>query len=152
MESDVKRIEVLCRERVHLFQRLLDCVTTEKDGLIELNIKKLWSLMEEKQKIIESLEESRNRINDLIDLDDPYPHIPAGDRKTFMGLFRKIERLKGEIKQRVQENVSIIQESLDFFHDLVSVFFNSGGKENTYGDMVRGNTMDSTSILYQREA
>jgi len=152
METDVRGIEILCLERIHLFQRLLDCVTTEKDSLVELNVKKLWSLMEEKQKIIESLEQSRNRIGELIDLDNPYPHIPDGDRRMFMSFFRKIEQLKGEIKQRIQENVSIIQESLNFFHDLVSVFANSARKENTYEEMVRGNTVESSSIFYQREA
>jgi len=152
METDVRGIEILCLERIHLFQRLLDCVTTEKDSLIELNVKKLWSLMEEKQGIIESLEQSRNRIGELIDLDNPYPHIPDGDRRMFMSFFRKIEQLKGEIKQRIQENVSIIQESLSFFHDLVSVFANSAKKENTYEEMVRGNAVGSSSIFYQREA
>lgn len=152
METDVRGIEILCLERIHLFKKLLDCVTIEKDSLIELNVKKLWALMEEKQGIIESLEQSRNRIGELIDLDDPYPHIPDGERRTFMSFFRKIEQLKGEIKQRIQENVSIIQESLNFFHDLVSVFANSAKKENTYEEMVRGNAVESSSIFYQREA
>jgi hypothetical protein len=69
----------------------------------------------------------------------------------FMSFFRKIEQLKGEIKQRIQENVSIIQESLNFFHDLVSVFANSSKKENTYEEIVRGTAVDSSSIFYQRE-
>ena len=152
METDVRGIENLCLERIHLFQRLLDCVTIEKDSLVELNVKKLWSLMEEKQRIIESLEQSRNRIGELIDLENPYQHIPDGDRRMFMSIFHKIERLKGEIKQRIQENVSIIQESLGFFHDLVSVFANSAKKENTYEEMVRGKVLESSSIFCQREA
>ena len=152
METDVRGIENLCLERIHLFQRLLDCVTIEKDSLVELNVKKLWSLMEEKQQIIESLEQSRNRIGELIDLENPYQHIPDGDRRMFMSIFHKIEQLKGEIKQKIQENVSIIQESLSFFHDLVSVFANSAKKENTYEEMVRGKGLESSSIFCQREA
>ena len=152
METDVREIEILCLERIHLFQRLLDCVTIEKDSLVELNVKKLWSLMEEKQQIIESLEQSRNRIGEFIDLENPYQHIPDGDRRLFMSIFHKIERLKGEIKQRIQENVAIIQESLGFFHDLVSVFANSAKKENTYEEMVRGKALESSSIFCQREA
>ena len=151
-ETDVEGIQILCRERIRLFQQLLDCVATEKNSLIELNIKQLWTLMEEKQDLIASLEESRQRISELIDLNDPYPHIPAGDRRMVLGLFRRMSQLKDEIKQRIQENVSIIQESLGFFHDLVSVFAHSGSTENTYQELVRGKALESSSMLYQREA
>jgi flagellar biosynthesis/type III secretory pathway chaperone len=152
METDVKGIEVLCQERIELFQSLLECVTREKDSLIELNIKQLWSLMEQKQEIIEALEVNRNRMGELMDLDDPYSQIPLNDRKKIMGFFRQIEMLKIEIRRRVQENVSIIQGSLTFFHDLVSIFANSGKKENTYEDLVRGKATDSPCVLYQSEA
>lgn len=151
MKTDVKEIEVLCRERIQLFQKLLDCVTTEKDSLVELNVNKLWSLMEEKQGIIESLEKSRNRISELIDLDDPYPYVPAKDKKAFMGFFQKIEQLKNEIRQKVKENVSITQDSLDFFQDLVSVFTSAGRTGGTYSP-VKGPAPESTNILYYREA
>ena len=69
-----------------------------------------------------------------------------------------IKRLLGGItcqvgaydKVRVRENVTFIQESLDFFDEIISIFANGGRVERSYRPAGNGQKRPSTLIYHRK--
>ncbi|MBW2610115.1 MAG: flagellar export chaperone FlgN [Deltaproteobacteria bacterium] len=133
MESNTQEIEEIYHRKVSLFRELLDCVVLERDNLINLDIKNLWDVMEEKQKILESIENARDQIKDITGEGSPYHNIPIEDRTVIKELSRTLADLNEEIKIRVRENVSFIEDTLSFFNEIISSFTMAGRPGDSYG-------------------
>ena len=133
MEPDMTEIEKTYRKRISLFKDLLDCIDNERDFLINQDINGLWTSMDEKTKIMESIRETGDYIKKIAGNEPTYQDIPLKDRSTFRELYRTLSKLREEIKVRVMENVSFISETLDFFHDIASTLTKVGHKEDSYG-------------------
>ena len=132
MESIIKRIEVLFRTEISHLKELLDCVSLETDNLINLNIETLWSLMAEKKRILQSIEDIRGEIGHLLKKGDTDHDISRERQHPIMKLSRTIADLKEEIKARVRENVLFINESLDCFNEIFSIFATGGRADHSY--------------------
>ena len=133
MTTDIRIIREIYDKRITLFRDLLECVTLERDNLINLDIKTLWALMLKKQKIIEDIETESARLRDLTGDKNHYHDLPTEDRQQFVELSQKLADLKENIRARVTENVSFIKDSLEFFHEIISVFTSSVDTEEPYG-------------------
>ena len=55
MESSVQGIEEIYQRKISLFKKLLNCIALERDNLINQDLESLWSVMAEKEKILESI-------------------------------------------------------------------------------------------------
>ena len=55
MVTDSRIIRDIYKRKITLFSDLLECVTQERENLINLDIKALWALMLKKQKIMEDI-------------------------------------------------------------------------------------------------
>jgi len=152
MEGNAKDIMNIYLKRIFLFQDLLNCLIRERDNLINQDIKGIWSSLEEKQSILTSIEETKHHINGISGKDINFRDIPAEDRDKIMELSRTLIRLKLEIKARVKENVSFINETLEFFHEMISAMtMTEADKCNSYGPS--GITRRGLrSVIYQGEA
>jgi hypothetical protein len=150
MESNIQEIEAIYYRKISLFRQLIDCIALEKDNLINLDIKNLWSVMEEKQKILGSIEDARDQLKDIRGDNAPFHDIPIKDRQAIMELSQTLIDLKEEIKTRVTENVTFINETLDFFHELFSVFTKADMPEDSYGPL-RNNRKGSSNLIYHNE-
>ncbi|MDB9823518.1 flagellar protein FlgN, partial [Deltaproteobacteria bacterium] len=129
---------------------LLDCISRERDNLINQDIKGIWSSLEEKSEIMESITRTNEHLESILGKTPIYNDIPPRDRQTVMELSSSLDDLKKEIKLRVRENISFINDTLDFFHEMISTMTMSGHRENSYGPA--GNSRKgSNSLIYHGE-
>jgi hypothetical protein len=150
MEQSTKEIINIYLKKISLFQDLLSCITRERDNLINQDIKGIWSSLEEKESILESIAETKHQLAGVSDTDN---NISFEDRDKIKELKRTLVRLRLEIKARVKENVSFIAETLDFFHEMISAMTTSEADKcnNSYGPS--GNSRKGArSLIYQSEA
>jgi len=150
MELSIQRIEEIYQEKLNLLKELVTCLSLERDSLINLDIGKLWALMEEKQKILESIDIKAKQVRDIIEESYPDREIPVKDHRRIRGLSQKIADLKEEIKTRVRENVSFIQDSLGFINEMISVLVTGGRPAFSYDPVVK-NKKKMSSIIYYKE-
>jgi len=142
MEITIKDIINIYSRRISLFQDLLNCIMRERDSLITRDIKGIWSSLEEKQSIMESIEETGQLLNGITERDVVNRDMPEEEREKIIKLSRNLIRLKQEIRTRVKENVSFINETLGFFDEIISVMTMSEDDKCTsygpYGNALRG--------------
>jgi len=150
MDASFTSIEKAYQKEVALLQDLLECLSLEKDHLVNLNLESLWALMEEKQGVLKSIEQTRDEIQSLAkDRERDQAHSP--EVQSLVTVFsRKIERLKEEIGARVRENVSFIQDTLGFLNEMISIFVAGAQPEPAYGP-VRKTPNESANLIYHRE-
>jgi hypothetical protein len=151
MERNTKDIMNIYSRRISLFQDLLNCIIHERDNLINQDIKGIWSSLAEKQSILDSLEETKQHLDGVTEKDMVSCDIPQEDRDKILELSKILIGLKQEIKTRVKENVSFINETLDFFHELISTMtMTDADKCNSYGPYGRARR-GARSLIYQGE-
>ncbi|MEW6669196.1 MAG: flagellar export chaperone FlgN [Thermodesulfobacteriota bacterium] len=150
MESVSSRIEAAYRKKVSLMQGLLGCLNLEKESLVSLDVKSLWSLMEEKDSLLASIGRTDQEIRAAEAEGADGAGLPKDVTPAVKGLSREIRRLKMEIRARVKENVSFIQETLRFFDEIISIFAAGNRAEPSY-DPLPKRARSSTSLIYQRE-
>jgi hypothetical protein len=151
MERNTKDIMNIYSRRISLFQDLLNCIIHERDNLINQDIKGIWSSLAEKQSILDSLEETKQHLDGVTEKDMVSRDIPQEDRDKILELSKILIGLKQEIKTRVKENVSFINETLDFFHELISTMtMTDADKCNSYGPYGRARR-GARSLIYQGE-
>jgi len=154
METGSSRIEEAYRKKVSLLQGLLGCLHLEQESLVSMNLKSLWSLMEQKDSLLDSIGRTDEEIRAVETRDSgggaAGADLPKEARQAVRGLSREIQRLKMEIRSRVKENVSFIQETLCFFDEIVSIFAAGNRPEPSYEPQPRRSKMAS-SLIYERE-
>jgi chromosome segregation ATPase len=150
MESTPQGIEGCYQLKAALLKELLDCLSLEKDNLIDLNLENLWPLMEKKQAVLRDIEGAEERIKAVMERDRSGERVPSKVREALTALSRKINHLQDEIRARVRENVSFIQETLQFFDELITLFISAGQPEQAYHP-ARKNQKEPTTLLYHRE-
>lgn len=151
MEKNAKDIIDVYSRRISLFQDLLNCIIRERDNLINQDINGIWSSLAEKQSILDSIEDTKHELDGITEKDLIRGDIGQEDRKKIMELSKTLDRLKKEIKIMTKENVSFINETLDFFHELISTMTMSGSEKcESYGP--RGYAVKGArSLIYQGE-
>ncbi len=150
METSLTRIEKAYRKEVTLLQDLLECLGLERDHLVDLNLESLWALMEGKKTVLKSIEETREEIQVLIKAKEKARGTSQEIQHLKVFFSRKIERLKEEIGARVRENVSFIQDTLGFIHEMISILATGVQPEPVYGP-ARRTPNESASLIYHRE-
>jgi hypothetical protein len=134
MEQNATEIMNSYMKEISLFQDLLNCVIRERERLINHDIKGIWDSLEEKETILASIEENKSVMKDASGSDLSSLEIASQDRERIRELSRALITLKLEITSRVRENVSFINETLSFFHEMISAMTMSDiAKSNSYG-------------------
>lgn len=150
MEASLTPIEKAYQKEVALLRDLLECLSLERDNLISINLENLWSIMEEKNTVLKSIEETREEIQALILEREKGQEAHQGIQRLNASFSRKIERLKEEIGSRVRENVSFIQDTLGFLNEMISIFVAGARPEPAYGPARKVGNQSST-LIYHRE-
>lgn len=133
MESMKSEIEEIFKKKIALFGELRDCIALERENLINLDIKSLWAVMEEKHRILESIAVAKDQLTGIIGDEAPYRHVPIQDRPAMMRYCQTLSDLREDIKARVRENILFIRETLDFFHEMVGILTTGGRSGDCYG-------------------
>jgi hypothetical protein len=150
MESGSRNIEDAYRKKVSLMQGLLGCLNLEKESLVTLDVKSLWSLMKEKDDLLASIGRTNQEIRAAETQGVDGADSPKGFGQSVKGLSREIRRLKKEIGARVGENLSFTQEMLHFFDEIVSMLAAGSQAEPAYVSPLKRARM-SHSMIYKRE-
>ena len=133
MKKDLKDIKAVFHKKISLFKELLNCVSRERDNLIDLDLKNIWTVMEEKQRIVNAIEETDNELKEMVGTKgNIYKNIPANERPSVMELSKTLSGLREEIRVRLEENVTFIKETLGFFHEIISIFTMGNRSEIAY--------------------
>ena len=131
VEAKSANTEAHYRRQIVLCERLLDCMVRERETLIDLDVDRLWSITEEKQHILRSIEGMQSQIERDQATDSKEVLSPA--RRQVTGkLALRLEQLKQEIRQRVTENVRFVSETLGFFDELVSLLATGAQGADSY--------------------
>jgi hypothetical protein len=138
----------LCEKKIRLMEMLLHCVKQERENLIQLDVESLWGIMEEKDQIMRALEETQLEIDR--EAEGQEMHGRQGEGKAWGEEARKVALLKQEIRARVNENVSFIQETLGFMDEVVSSFTSGNSTDQTYRPVSRA-PQEPTPMIYHRE-
>lgn len=151
MEQRAKEIIDNYIKEISLFQDLLNCIIRERDHLINQDIKGIWDSLGEKESILASIEENRGLLKGGSEDEISSRDIPAQDRDRMRELSRALIRLKLDIKARVKENVSFINETISFFHEIISAMTMSEiDKSSSYGPSGFSRKAPR-SVIYQGE-
>ena len=149
METSRQAMENRQEKSVGLLRDLRDCLEKERKCLLEVNVSDLWTVMEEKQGILQAME-------------DLQPH-PEGSRSGDEGgerdapvsppspaLRSEMNHLKEEIRSRSRENVEFIRGSLAVFDELISRIAGVVKDSQTYKPQGSGTRAPRHSI-YRRK-
>ncbi|MFC1891477.1 flagellar export chaperone FlgN [Thermodesulfobacteriota bacterium] len=150
MKSNSGMIKEFYHTEISLFKELLDCISLERENLINMEVKSLWEVMEDKSTILKSIEDSRQRFGEIIDTKNPYARLPREEKKIIGELKKTLLGLREEIRVMVKENVSFINETLVFFNDMISIFTASGSFESVYGPAKNSRT-EISNLIYHNE-
>lgn len=115
--------------KVALLKELVDCLQRERDILADLYIPDLWTVVEEKQRILEAIEAISPRGTDRSAGNDNEARSQLADDPTSA---RAVTRLKEEIRERTRENAAFIQDSLRFVDELVALITGAPKDKCTY--------------------
>ncbi len=150
MEKDINILKGLYLKRISLYEDLLGCIKRESDNLISQNIKGIWFSQDEKNKILEAIEEN-TRCFPESSRSNPLPaDVSRHDRDRIMQLKRKLMNLKQEISVRVKENISFVNETLGFINDIFSSLAKSDKKPDTYSRNLKKRNATS-NLIYRNE-
>lgn len=148
MDGKRKEANDLYKKKISLMEALLQCVIQERENLIHLDVESLWGLMEEKETIMRSLEETQQEIdNRAVGQKKPVRH---GTGKTYGEEAVKAAALREEIFARIKENVSFIQETLGFIDEVVSSLASGKSQDQTYRPLSMA-PKEPTPMIYHRE-
>lgn len=149
VEPKPEKTEVYYRRQIVLCEKLLDCVVRERETLIDLDVDRLWSITEEKQRILRSIEEVQtqregHRSRDSKEVSALAEYGVAGK------LFLKLELLKKDIRKRVAENARFVGETLGFFDELVSLLAVGAQGPDSYPPIGR-TRKGALPLIYSKE-
>lgn len=150
MKATSENIRDLYQREADLLEELLDCVKSEKENLVNLNIDNLWELMERKNRTLTTIQEGRDQIKGMLEEIGGHQDVSKKEKPLVAELTNQISTLKQEIGARIKENVSFIKESLQFVDDLITIFAMGGKLETSYSPAKR-QTREIPSRIYCRE-
>ncbi len=163
----VKNIENLVHEKILLFHELIEILEQEKKSIITIDTDNLWNFSKEKELTVANIEEIHTKILNLINIKYPEKKMdmesyslveiislfPEKDSYSLSKLHIKLSSTKKEVRNRVLENKTFIDEYLNSVDEIIGVITNSGKKSNVYG---RSRTMNKhnsySNPIIQREA
>jgi len=164
MKTAIETLENLFYEKILLYQDLVECLKRERDCLTKTDIDRLWEIADEKQSAVSRIESVRGKILSALseaaidhqmdaasfDLACAYSLIPGMHAERIKTAYLSLVALKGEIRQRSQENRLFIEESLDFLDELIGIIAGTG-KQNAVYDNGRSlrNKGQANLLLYK---
>lgn len=147
MEDAIRHIEMLCQEKLLVYQNLLKLFRTERKAIIQADVAKLWAFSKEKKELADKIHELRMTIFDhaneseLIIEDDQSKYslvkiitaLPGREKGTLVNLNMALNEMKRKITALSHENKVYLEESLKTIEDLVGIIARSCVREERYG-------------------
>ena len=153
---NVRLIEKLFYKKIMLYHDLLYCFKHERESLISLDLDKLWSILKEKEEICAKINAVKQEIVAVLDLQKNQKTIelnrtmdliPKESRAEFQNLYLRLIKLKSEIEVFRKENISFVNDSLQFLDEIIATITGANGPETTYNDKCHFSKSGSYSLL-----
>ncbi len=149
MDPKSENVEAHYQRQLQLCEKLLDCLVRERETLIDLDVDRLWSITEEKQRILNSIEEVQSQI-ECQKSDDSKKFSSSARHRVAGKLTPGLELLKTDIRKRVAENVRFVGENLKFFDELVTLL--AGGAQGPDSYPLTGRARKGAlPLIYSKE-
>ena len=147
MEKDVIRLlETLFFKKIMLYNDLLNYFKEEREYLINIDLDKLWKISKEKEKACSEIISIRQEIlsvmgskedNRSFNLNRIMKYIPLKFKTEFQNLYLKILKLKSEIEILRTQNMTVIDDSLNFMDEIITIIAGEAGSRMIYNDKCR---------------
>jgi hypothetical protein len=155
MNSVEIRVEDSYQKQASMLEQLGDCLETERQSLIQVDVDQLWELMETKKTLVLEIEKTANEIKYL--MDQCFQGSSEGPRATalkewpwFRDVSRQTNMLKQSIQVRLKENLSFIRDALGFFDELIGIIAKREDRSQGYEHIGKPQEMNGPRI-YSRE-
>jgi flagellar biosynthesis/type III secretory pathway chaperone len=142
-ERIIQALENLIYEKIILYNDLLRCLEKERETLIKIDMDDLWEISKEKEEICSRISVVREEIISTLDLEmdleDYRPSrilefIPRTGRARFQQSYVRLFDLKSEIEAIRKENMILINDSLQFLDEMMSVITGNDKSKMIYKD------------------
>ena len=143
----VDQLRKAYEREISLLEDLCQCLSEERECLINARMEGLWPLKERKEEICNELKTQEEVIRACYG-DEQYED-KARWEKGIQELRKKVSQLKFEISSRNTENMKIVQDMLDFIDGLIAAFTNVPGEGGAYGKINGAKTHSHPRILYR---
>ena len=156
----IHSLEKLFLKKIMLYHDLLDCFNKERKSLITIDLDNLWSISKEKEEICLKIKSIQQEIISIINPEiDQKPFnlhqtlnmIPEDKRELFQKEYLALMKLKSEIKAVRKENMILIDDSLQFLDEMISVITGECKSSIMYNDKCHL-SQSGTNLLLRREA
>jgi hypothetical protein len=147
MENDVIRLlETLFFKKIMLYNDLLHYFEEERESLISIDLDKLWKISKEKEKVCSEIASIRQEIMDAVgpkkdfnafNLNQTMECIPGKFKNDFQNLYLRILKLKGEIDILRIQNMTVIDDSLSFMDEIISIITGEAESRIIYNEKCR---------------
>lgn len=147
MENDVIRlVEKLFFKKIMLYNDLLHYFKEERESLISIDLDKLWRISKEKEKACSEIASTRQDImsavgskedHKLFNLNRILECIPGKFKAEFQKLYLRILKIKGEIEVLRIQNMTFIDDSLNFMDEIISIITGQTESRIVYNDKCR---------------
>jgi len=144
-----------CKKQAAMLEHLRDCLDMERESLIQVDVDQLWEIMEKKNSLVTGIEQLENEIKLLVN-----QYFQNGPEKPRAGALRawpwfrdyskRTALLKEDIRTRLNENFSFIEDTLGFFDELVAIIARGEPREQGY-DYLRKPPETNGPRIYHRE-
>jgi len=155
----IQPLEQLFYRKIMLYSDLLDCFKKEREALVHMSLDELWSISGKKEEICSEIESLRQEIVSLVDpeadqkvfnLKEIMGLIPRESIPKFQTLSLRLMKLKGEIEALWKDNMALIDDSLHFIHEMISIITGGNQSKTMYNDRCHLSTAGA-NILLSRE-
>jgi hypothetical protein len=119
----------------------------ERENLIHLDVRGLWTMVEEKQRLLVCIQETDEEISRC---DAEFADRQEPDSPVLRRLGLEIHSLKREIGRSVRENVSFIEETLPFIDEIISVFTSNARPQCSYESIVK-RQRPASNLIFESE-
>ncbi len=165
METAIQALEALFYQKIMAYQELVECLKHEREVLAEADIDSLWEISDKKHSIVSRMEDLRGKILTALseaaidhrmdavsfDLARVYSLIPSMHAERIKTAYLSLVNLKGEIRQRSQENKIFIKESLDFLDELIGIITGANKPKPLYDNGRSLTSKHHANVLLHRE-
>ena len=150
MTKHTEELIAVYDHKLSLMQAFVACLNSERDYLIHCDTEKLWTLMEEKNRILKEMMDTRDQINRMKGEMTSGHDMTAKDAHCLNELIKKIVHTEQEIKMRVEENTTFIKDTLGFFDELMDTLTSGLRSEPAYHP-ARRKGCDRSNLIYHKE-
>lgn len=156
----IQSLRNLFYEKIRLYNDLLECLAQEREALINIDLDKLWNISKEKEEICSKTKTIKKELlstlygttgENSVNLEGILKCIPKDERIKFQKPYLFLMKLKREVEARREENISFIDDSLQFLDELIAIIAGENRSKVVYNNKSHL-CQSGTNIFLNRKA